>query len=346
MKVVSNQLHSMRQQELLKKHTTLQVGGPAAYFTEVASEDYLEEMVAYAQQENISTVVLGSGSNILVADTGFDGLVLHMSIKGIDAVREDDRIRMTVGAGEVLDDVVAHAVTKGYWGLENLSHIPGTVGAAPVQNVGAYGVEVKDCIESVRVYNTDTLKFEVLNAQECLFGYRESIFKRKEGARYIVTSVTFILSVQSSPNITYKDLEHRLSGTKPSLADIRNTVIAIREEKFPNWHEVGTAGSFFKNPVISLAMFEKIKVQYPEIPGFAQGEQKVKIPLGWVLDKVLHLKGEGTKTVGAYQGQALVLINKGDATADDFVCFAQGVMDVVKETIDVDIQWEVTKVGF
>jgi UDP-N-acetylmuramate dehydrogenase len=330
----------------LKDMTTLKVGGSAVNYVAVDSELVLNEAVSFAKEHDLAVLTIGGGSNILVSSKGVDGLVIHMKILGREATVDEHHVHLTAYAGELLDDVVQYSVSRGYWGLENLSHIPGTVGASPVQNVGAYGVEVKDCIESVRVYNTDAQKFEVLTAEECAFGYRDSLFKKKEGRKYIVVAVTFLLTTEVTPKLQYKDLQLKFSQSEPSLAEIREAVIEIRSKKFPNWNKVGTAGSFFKNPVILKQKFEELLLQYPDMPGFPVDSNHVKIPLGWVLDKVLHLKGEGTHRVGAYQGQALVLINKGDATADDIVAFADDVLKKVHDAIGVEVEWEVTKIGF
>jgi len=329
----------------LKSYTTLQVGGPAEYFIDVDSEETLVQVVAHAQENELPITVLGEGSNVLVSSKGTAGIVAHMALKGIDEVAEGTSVALTAAAGELLDDVVLYAGTQGYWGLENLSHIPGTVGAAPVQNVGAYGVEVKDIIQSVRVYNTEIQQFEVLTAAECGFGYRDSFFKKPEGKKYIVVSVTFMLTISPTPQLSYKDLQNRFSESSPSLMDIRAAVIEIRATKFPNWKVVGTAGSFFKNPIIRSAKYEELCTTYPELPGFAVGPHEVKIPLGWILDKALHLRGEGNDKVGTYQGQALVLINKGIADSDDFIFFANDITQKVFDATGVSIDWEVTRVG-
>ena len=337
---------NIQSQVKLAELTTLQVGGVAEHFLKIDSEILLDDAVGYARENSLDLTVLGGGSNMLVSDTGIQGLVVHMQMKGITQTGQGSEVLLTACAGESLDDVVAYAVEHGYWGLENLSHIPGTVGAAPVQNVGAYGVEMHEIIKTVRVYNTDARKYEMLTAEECTFGYRDSLFKKPEGKKYIVTSVTFVLTTNESPQLAYRDLQERFSSTKPSLSTIRAAVIEIRSSKFPDWKTVGTAGSFFKNPVVSQEKYQALRSEYSELPGFDMGDDKVKIPLGWILDKVLHLKGQGTDQVGTYQGQALVLINRGDACATDIQTFADGIIEKVDQELGVKVQWEVTKVGF
>ncbi len=337
----------IEQNVILKDYTTLQVGGPAEYFAVVTSEKELDEAVGHAQQEGLAVTVLGGGSNMLVSDEGVDGLVVKMDINP-ELVQEagEGTVLVTAGAGMEFDDLVARSVQQGLWGLENLSHIPGSVGATPVQNVGAYGVEVKDVITHVRVYDTLARKFEVFTASECQFGYRDSFFKTPEGKHYVIVSVTYRLCQDPLPKLIYKDLAALFEGTKPALSEIRDAVIEIRSKKFPNWKTVGTAGSFFKNPIILREQFVKLQEQYPEMPYYEVDATRVKIPLAWILDKVLYLKGEGTTKVGQYAGQALVLINKGAATATEIAEHANSLTAKVKEKTGIDVQWEVTKIGF
>jgi len=330
----------------LKPYTTLQVGGDAEYFVSVDSEYVLDEAVGYAVANNLPLTILGGGSNVLVSEQGVHGLTLQMNITGRAVEFQTDGVFLTAGAGEVLDDVVAHSVAQEYWGMENLSHIPGTVGATPVQNVGAYGVEVKDIISSVRVYNIHAQKFEVLTNAECRFGYRDSIFKQPDGKKYIVVAVTYRLSVEPRPNLVYADLKKRFADTKPTHQAVRDAVIAIRSQKFPDWNVVGTAGSFFKNPVVSKEIFDALAVRYPGLPGFAVDGVSVKIPLGWILDKILHIKGKGTAHVASYKEQALVLINTGGATSTDIIDFATDIADQVEAATGIEVHWEVTKLGF
>lgn len=326
---------------LLKEYATLKVGGPAEFFVAVDSAEQLEKAVAEAGEEKIR--VIGGGSNILVPDDGLAGVTIKNDLKGFAAEVDGQTVRVTVGAGEVFDEIVERCVQAGYWGLENLSHIPGSVGATPVQNVGAYGVEVADLIESVRVFDLQTKKFFDLNNQDCHFAYRDSIFKQAAGGDYVVCSVTFILSMLPKPNISYRDLAEKFSAAEPSLAEIREAVIAIRSKKFPDWNEVGTAGSFFKNPIVPQATYEKLLEQLPEIPGFRLENGDVKIPLGWVLDKACGLRGYQTGAVGTYGGQALVLVNQGGATASEIKNFANFVVETVFKKTGLKIEWEVTE---
>ncbi len=330
----------------LKKFTTLGVGGKAEFYVEIHSEKTLHEAIIFAKENNLPVTVLGEGSNVLISENGVNGLVIIINIKGITDIVTGSDVCVTAQAGEKLDDLVAYSVHRGYWGIENLSHIPGTVGAAPVQNVGAYGVEIKDVIKLVKVYNIDSQQFETFSVSDCVFEYRDSFFKKKEGKKYIVVSVTFLLSTIVSPCLSYKDLQNKFTQTNISLSKIRDEVIETRSKKFPNWQKTGNAGSFFKNPIISTKKFEDLQALYPNLPSFPAEHDFVKIPIGWVLDKVLHIKELDNEKVGAYRGQALVFINKGNATSDDFISFATEIQQQVYNATGIQIEWEVTKIGF
>ncbi len=325
----------------LAPYTTFHTGGVARFLVEVRTEAELAEAVAYARAHALPLTILGGGSNVLVPDEGVEGLVIVLCIKGVEIKETDEMVLLTVGAGEMLDEVIAETVARGYWGLENLSYIPGTVGATPVQNVGAYGVEVGERIVLVRVYDTLQETFTVLSSEECRFAYRDSLFKHKAGAHYIVTAVTFLLQTKPAPVVSYRDLALRFQNEIPTQAAIREAVIAIRKEKFPDWTVVGTAGSFFKNPIISVEQYTALQIKFPEIPMYPVTEYEVKIPLGWILDKILGLKGVREGAVGCYEGQALVLVNYGDATTSDVLAFADMIAKKVFDVVGVMAEKEV-----
>ena len=327
----------------LAPYTTLGIGGNAEYFTSVNTLEKLREAVLWAKKEKVSLTVIGGGSNVLIDDAGLRGLVIHLGIEDVHYANDEDTVLVTVGAGKELDVLIEELVEQDIWGLENLSSIPGSVGATPVQNVGAYGVEVGDVIASCTVYDTveDTC-VEFLH-DECHFSYRNSYFKEPEAKRYIVVWVTFALSRQAHTKLSYNDLVRFFkTERRPSQKQIREAVQAIRSKKFPDWRKKGTAGSFFKNPVISQEAFTKLQQQYPTIPGFPIGTHEIKVPLGFVLDKILGMKGLRKGNVGLYEHQALVLVNHGNATADEVKIFVDDVVEEVYAKTGLNVEWEVT----
>jgi UDP-N-acetylmuramate dehydrogenase len=325
----------------LRPFTTLKVGGEAEYFVTVSSEESLAEAVSFADEHSLPVHILGGGSNTLVPDEGVRGLVIHMEEKGIRFEEEGDEVILSAKAGEVLDDVVALSVEKGLWGLENLSHIPGSIGATPVQNVGAYGVETKDVVVEVRAYDRELKTFVVLSPEACEFGYRDSIFKHEAGKKYIIVEVSFLLSRIAKPRISYRDLAVHFENKIPSQKEIREALVKIRGDKFPDWKQVGTAGSFFKNPIVSPEVFEAISAQYPEMPSYSNGGN-VKLPLGWILDKVVGVRGYSEGHISTYKNQALVLVAEEGATALEIKTFAKKITDRVKEKTNIDVEWEVS----
>jgi UDP-N-acetylmuramate dehydrogenase len=285
---------------------------------------------------------MGGGSNMLVSDNGIRGMVIKVSIKGV-TWEPVDRFEtlVHVGAGVVLDEFVQETVEKGYWGLENLSAIPGTVGATPIQNVGAYGVEVASRITSVEAFNMNTGDIRTFTNTECNFGYRHSFFKTSEGMQYVVLRVTFRLTKIPTPHVRYADLRRAFAEKDPTQQDIRAEVMRVRARKFPDWHKVGTAGSFFKNPRVSADAFAALRGRFPDIPGFPEEDGRVKVPLGWILDKALALRGARVGNVGTYEGQSLVIVNFGGATARDVDMFARSIEERVQEKTGIVIEREV-----
>ena len=340
-------MRDWNQNESLRAHTTFQIGGPAEYFVEVVTEEELRAAVREANRRELPVTILGGGSNMLVSDSGVRGVVIKNLCGGINVCdAENDTVKVTAGAGVVFDDLVPYTVREGYWGLENLSHIPGSVGATPVQNVGAYGVEIGSLVTEVRVYDMVNDRFVPLAAHECMFGYRDSIFKHNVGNDFVVTAVTFVLSRTPRPQLAYKDLAARFGGTLPTQQEIRDAIIEIRAGKFPDWHTVGTAGSFFKNPIIPRTHYEELLTTYADMPGFDVTHDMVKVPLGWILDKVCNVRGMRMGNVGTYEAQALVVINHGGATAHEVRLFAAEITERVRKHTNIAIEWEVTKVGF
>lgn len=327
----------------LKDHTTFRVGGPARFFAVAHTFKELRELLAHARGHRLPILILGDGSNVLAPDRGWEGIVIKVALRGRDFREEPDgRVFATAAAGESWDDFVADCVSQGYGGLENLSGIPGLVGATPIQNVGAYGVEVKDVIEAVLVLDVARGESKRLTPRECEFGYRDSAFKKNAG-RYVVTSVSFRLGKPHVPKLHYRDLKEYFESFDhaPSLLEIRQAVIAIRSRKFPDLSVIGTAGSFFKNPTISPDELARLKSRFPELPHFPAGEGKEKISLAWLLDRVCNLRGVTHGTVGSFEHQPLVIVNRGGATADELRAFADYVASCVKEKTGIVIEPEV-----
>ena len=337
----------------LKDYTTFKIGGPAKFFCIVTNEDELIEAVSFSKKNKITFFVLGGGSNLLVADKGFDGLVIKMEMRGIVFQEEiiekvidkkdSDIVKVTAMAGESWDNLVSETIKRGFFGLENLSLIPGTVGASAVQNIGAYGSEAKDSIESVYVLDVIKDEYKTLKNIDCKFDYRDSIFK-KEFERFIVLSVTFILNKKGKLNLKYDDLQEYFKFkniNEPSLEQTREAIINIRNRKLPNLKEYGTAGSFFKNTVVSQTKAKELVQKFPEMVVREVNSKKVKIPLAWILDKVCGFRGVKKGNVGTYKNQALVLINYGGATSAEMLALAQKMVDVVYEKTGIEIEPEV-----
>lgn len=330
----------------LAEHTTFKCGGVAEYFTAVTDRVQLVSALDSARAHSQPVTILAGGSNVLVSDNGVVGCVIVNKLRGCTYEELGDDVRVTALAGEQLDDLVATTVERGYWGLENLSHIPGSVGATPIQNVGAYGVEVSSLIESVEAISISTGEVRIFSNTECMFSYRESYFKTIDGKDWVVVSVTYLLSKKPLPKITYADLAARFSDVVPTAAMVRAAVIEIRSEKFPDWQVVGTAGSFFKNPTITVAHYEKLQNKYPALPGYYSTDKlSVKVSLGWILDKVCNLRGMHKDNVGCYDKQALVVVRYNEASTTDVVNFANEVIALVKEKTNITIELEVTRIG-
>ncbi|MBP9771995.1 MAG: UDP-N-acetylmuramate dehydrogenase [Candidatus Pacebacteria bacterium] len=323
-------------------HTTLRVGGPARFCRVVETHDDFSEASLFIQQSGMRWMVLGGGSNVLPSDDSFDGCVVRMKMRGIELVSEtDSMVLVNVAGGEMWDEFVAYTVSKGWWGVENLSGIPGTVGATPIQNVGAYGVEVGSVIESVETRAIETGEKKSFSNQECMFGYRGSFFKTNEGKKHVVTSVLFRLTKNSAPKVDYKDLANVFSSQTPTLSEIRNAVLLIRKEKFPDLGAVGTAGSFFKNPILTEERYKELQSMFPNIPSYPMKDNQRKIPLAWILDKVLHLNGYSLGNVGLFEHQPLVLVAKKGATAKEIDAFARSIEAMVFEKTGIVCEREV-----
>lgn len=328
----------------LAHHTTFKIGGPARFFCSVTSEEELLEAVRFADEKDIPFFVLGGGSNLLVSDKGFSGLVIKMDLKGVEYKEgKGTEVRVSAAAGEMWDEFVEQTVSHDLHGLENLSAIPGMVGAAPVQNVGAYGTEAAQTIILVRALDVKAMKFVDLSNADCKFHYRDSMFKHEKG-KYIITRVDFKLEKNGKANTTYRDVKDYFATrniSSPSIEEVRKAVIDIRWNKLPDWKLWGTAGSFFKNPIISSDHFDQLKTKYPDLPGYPETDGRVKVSLAWILDKVCDAKSLCNGHVCTYEKQALVIVAQPGATAGEVVDFTHELMRLVKEKTDIEIEAEV-----
>lgn len=321
----------------LLKHNTFGMDVRAERFIEYVSEEELISILPLLHEHRF--LHIGGGSNILFCGN-YDGIILHSAIAGISVVAEDEAsVSVKVGAGVQWDDFVSYAVEKGWSGAENLSLIPGEVGASAVQNIGAYGVEAKDLIENVETIDlTDGTRRVFLNA-ECVYGYRKSIFKNELKGRYAVTYVTYRLSKVFQPKIDYGNVREKLLGKELTPENVRNAVIDIRQSKLPDPEVTGNAGSFFMNPVVSLEKYEALKTENPDMPHYIV-DGGVKIPAGWLIEKC-GWKGKSLGRAGVCPNQALVLINLGGATGRDIVALSNAVCQSVSEKFGISISPEV-----
>ena len=288
-------------------------------------------------------LILGGGSNLLFLGD-FNGTIFQNKIKGIEIInRTETSITLKVGAGEPWHEFVLFCVKNTYCGIENLSLIPGTVGAAPIQNIGAYGVEVKDVISAVEAYDMIERKTKVFTNEECHFGYRDSVFKSVYKNRYIITYVHFKLSLKPKISSNYGAISSVLSEQKienPTIKDISNAVISIRQSKLPDPKELGNAGSFFKNPIVTLDCYISIKEKYPTVPSFQINESQIKIPAGWLIE-TLGWKGKKEGNCGVHHLQALVLVNHGGASGKEIFDLSEKIIKDVFTTFNIVLEREV-----
>ena len=323
--------------------TSFRLGGPARHFARVKNLEELRQSLDYARDQNLATLILGGGSNLLIGDAGFDGLVIKIEITGVESLPANtagESGLLVAGAGESWDALVARAVKDGWWGLENLSGIPGTVGAAPVQNIGAYGAEVRDTLAWVEVLDRKSGEVVRLQNAACGFGYRTSIFKRLP-ARYVVLRAAFALTKDGTPNASYKDLA---DIARLNLDEIRQKVLEVRSQKFPDLSVEGTAGSFFLNPVVSGQKAAELLEKYPGLPTFA-AEKGRKVSLAWLLDNVLHAKGMREGGARLYERQPLVIVAGFGASARDVTALKEKIKKEVQEKLDITLEEEVRVVG-
>ena len=328
----------------LKNYNTFGVEAKAHYFVEVHDLHELKYATEFAKINHIKILFLGGGSNLLFTQD-FDGLVIKLNLKGIsEEILDENHVLVSAKAGENWHEFVLYTLSKNYGGLENLSLIPGNVGTCPIQNIGAYGTEIKDHFVSCKALNLETSEIEKLSLEDCKFGYRDSIFKTSAKGKYVIVEVTFKLTTQNHHIKTeYGAISTELKNLgieNPTIQEVSKAVINIRQSKLPNPAEIGNAGSFFKNPSIPLAQFENLKEKFPEIQGYANGDW-VKVPAGWLIENA-GWKGKQIGNVASHKLQALVIINAtGNASGKEIYDFSTQIIDSVKEKYGIELEREV-----
>ena len=326
----------------LKKHNTFGIEAKAKQFVAVHSVQDLKTIL----QENQSQkkFILGGGSNMLLTKD-IDALVIHVDLKGKKIIKENNDFVWVEGqAGESWHEFVLWTIDQNFGGLENMSLIPGNVGTTPVQNIGAYGTEIKDTFASCEAMTIESQEMRTFTKEECRFGYRESIFKNEAKNQYVITSVVFKLTkINHKINTSYGDISSELAKnniTIPTLKDISNAVIAIRQSKLPDPKELGNSGSFFKNPILLKSDFEKIQQQFPEIKYFDISKTEVKVPAGWLIEKA-GFKGKRFGDAGIHKNQALVLVNYGNATGQEILNVSKDIQETIFKKFGIHIEAEV-----
>ncbi|GGB74923.1 UDP-N-acetylenolpyruvoylglucosamine reductase [Flavobacterium suaedae] len=326
----------------LKDYNTFGIEAYAKEFVAVQSVNELKQVLQ--ENKGKKLFILGGGSNMLLTKD-IDALVLHINIKGISVISESDtHVNIQAMAGENWHEFVLHCINNNYGGLENLSLIPGNVGTTPIQNIGAYGTEIKDTFVSCNALNIETLETDTFTKDDCEFAYRESIFKGKLKGKYIITSVTFKLTkTDHKINTAYGDITEKLIDNGiivATIKDVSNAVIAIRQSKLPDPKELGNSGSFFKNPIVPKTIFDKIQSKHPLMPYYVVSETEVKVPAGWLIEQS-GFKGKRFGDAGVHSKQALVLVNYGNATGQEILNLSHKIQETVFNNFGIHIENEV-----
>lgn len=335
-------MFQIRENVSLKNFNTFGVQANARFLVEINHAEELTELFLDPKWLQTPRLVLGGGSNILFTKD-FEGLVIRMNIRGIEHRINHEDVYVEAGAGESWKELVDYCVSHGFAGMENLSLIPGSVGASPVQNIGAYGVELKDVFESCQAFEIATQHQKTFVKEACGFGYRESIFKNELKNQFIITSVKFKLSLQPNLNTKYGAIETELQNRgieNPNIADVSKVVSAIRVSKLPDPATIGNAGSFFQNPIISKDEFEKLKNKFPAVVNYPAGNDKVKLAAGWLIEQT-GWKGKITGQTGTWKNQALVLVNHGNASGSEIYALSSQIIDSVYQKFGVMLHREV-----
>ena len=340
----NNYLCPMKTNVSLRPYNSFGFDAVAKQFAEINAISDLQALIQSGALQRQKTLILSGGNNILFQNEVFDGIVVYINTKGIEILREDgNEIVVRAQAGEDWPDFVRFCVGKGWHGVENLAHIPGKVGAAPVQNIGAYGMELKDSFLQCETIDLSTGKPKVFTKEECRFGYRESVFKNELKGKFVITSVDFLLKKEAPLHLEYGNIKTYLEQNgieRPTLQQLHDAICAIRDTKLPDVKQIGSAGSFFKNPVIERTLFEALQKDYPTMPHYGEPNGMVKVPAGWLIEQA-GWKGWRDEHVGVYDKQALVLVHYGGGKGHDIVELAHRIQDSVEEKFGIRISPEV-----
>ncbi len=340
----------------LRPYNSFGFDATARYFAEINALEDLQSLIKSGAIKKHKTLILSGGNNILFQNEVFEGLVVYINTKGIETLQEnEEEVIVRAQAGENWPEFVKYCVSQGWYGLENLAHIPGKVGAAPVQNIGAYGMELKDSFLQCGAMDLATGETKVFTKEECHFGYRESVFKSALKGQYVITSVDFLLKKNAPLRMEYGNIKAYLEQNginKPTLQQLHDAICAIRDAKLPDVKQIGSAGSFFKNPVIDREQFEALQKEYPDMPHYEEPDGKVKVPAGWLIEHCGPSTSSGTTSwkgwrdehVGVYEKQALVLVHYGGGKGQDIVELARKIQNSVEEKLGIRINPEVNMV--
>lgn len=337
-------MFTIQENKNLLSFNTFGIDVRAKFYVQVESVEQLQELIQSDLYKKEKLLILGGGSNILFTKD-FEGLVVRMSIKGIEIVDETDtHVRLKSGAGVIWHDLVRYCIDHNWGGVENLSLIPGTVGAAPMQNIGAYGVEIKNVVDQVACIDVITGDARYFNNEECCFGYRESVFKQELKEKYFISSVTLSVTKKNHQmNTSYGAIQETLSQRgihHATIKDVSDAVIYIRQSKLPDPHVIGNAGSFFKNPIITQEHYQTLKRTYADIPGYSPVNQEVKIPAGWLIEHC-GWKGKTINNIGVHKHQALVLVNYGGGKGNEILQLADKIKQSVEKKFGIKLMSEV-----
>ncbi|MDF1795305.1 MAG: UDP-N-acetylmuramate dehydrogenase [Coxiellaceae bacterium] len=333
----------IQQHITLRNFNTFGIDAQAHYFYQATNTQQLCNDLSTLKNYKKPLFVLGGGSNILLTGD-FDGIVIKMTNRGIDIINEDhDTVTLRIAAGENWHQLVMHCVNNNYSGIENLSLIPGLVGATPIQNIGAYGVELKDVFVELSALEIATGEINTFNAEQCEFGYRNSVFKNQYKNQFIITDVSLRLSKQPVINTSYHGISEQLEKMKianPTIKDVSDAVISIRQQKLPDPTVIGNAGSFFKNPIIEASLFNQLHQHHPEVPNYIVDDKRYKIPAAWLIEQCGY-KGKRIDQIGVHDKQAVVLVNHGNGAGSSIAELAQQIQQTVLDKFNVSLETEV-----